>query len=323
MTCTCQQKELDQDTLDSFLELDDAMELEIDRRSRDHIRWLQRALSGVLRIRLNADGRLGPNTRAAIRRFQTRERLPVTGTPGPRTEAALRRRGASPPPEFKLDKTRVRHFVCDPQPLQDIRDNVSRAATNASLRRALETAARRAVTMGLTAARALERSPRSSATRRAFRDAFGRSDRFVPSFRQPTFTWRDSGELVALRLRRAVEQIDSGATRYHCNIRNSNCPGCKRHNSNPNNFGCVDPSSRQTRQSICLGYSFWRSALRGDDHAPSTLIHETLHSHFARFITHSAPAWSRLQNAYCYQKFFFETNGLPVPANVQRRCIHG
>ncbi len=59
------------------------------RLTRATIRAVQR------KLRVRADGRIGPRTRAAIRRFQRREGLPVTGRLHPETLEAL---GVTPRP---------------------------------------------------------------------------------------------------------------------------------------------------------------------------------------------------------------------------------
>jgi peptidoglycan hydrolase-like protein with peptidoglycan-binding domain len=74
------------------------LEGEVNRRSRDYIRWIQRSLNEILGLRLAVDGISGPQTRSAIRSFQQRQRLVVDGIVGPQTEAALIAAGASPPP---------------------------------------------------------------------------------------------------------------------------------------------------------------------------------------------------------------------------------
>jgi hypothetical protein len=70
---------------------------EVNRRSRDYIRWAQRALNRIMGVRLAEDGIFGPQTRSAIRSFQQRSGLKVDGILGPRTEAALIAAGVSPP----------------------------------------------------------------------------------------------------------------------------------------------------------------------------------------------------------------------------------
>jgi hypothetical protein len=70
---------------------------EINRRSRDYIRWVQQALKKVMRLRLKVDGISGPQTRSAIRSFQKRRGLKVDGVVGPQTERALVCAGAPLP----------------------------------------------------------------------------------------------------------------------------------------------------------------------------------------------------------------------------------
>lgn len=71
---------------------------EVSRRSPEHIRWAQNALNRIMNLRLAVDGRLGAQTRSAIRSFQQRSGLSADGDVGPLTEAALIKAGASPPP---------------------------------------------------------------------------------------------------------------------------------------------------------------------------------------------------------------------------------
>jgi peptidoglycan hydrolase-like protein with peptidoglycan-binding domain len=62
---------------------------EVNRRSREYIKWVQQSLNQILGLRLVVDGVMGPQTRSAIRSFQTRHGLAVDGIVGPKTEAAL------------------------------------------------------------------------------------------------------------------------------------------------------------------------------------------------------------------------------------------
>lgn len=71
---------------------------EVDRSSRDYLRWVQDALNRFDGARLDVDGISGPLTRAAVRNFQARKGLGIDGIVGPITEAALVAAGARQPP---------------------------------------------------------------------------------------------------------------------------------------------------------------------------------------------------------------------------------
>lgn len=66
------------------------------RSSRDYIRWIQNALNRVIGLRLTVDGRMGPHTQSAIKRFQQRHRLDANGKIDAKTEAALINESANP-----------------------------------------------------------------------------------------------------------------------------------------------------------------------------------------------------------------------------------
>jgi hypothetical protein len=70
-----------------------------DRAPSDHVAWMQTSLNDALGLRLVVDGVMNAPTRSAIRLFQERRGLAVNGRMGPETEAALRdgSRRASPP----------------------------------------------------------------------------------------------------------------------------------------------------------------------------------------------------------------------------------
>jgi peptidoglycan hydrolase-like protein with peptidoglycan-binding domain len=85
-------------TDDEYADLELEVEGEVDRSSRDYIRWIQRSLNHVMGLQLVVDGIIGPMTRSAIRDFQRRAGLGVDGIVGPLTEQALLRAGVSDPP---------------------------------------------------------------------------------------------------------------------------------------------------------------------------------------------------------------------------------
>jgi peptidoglycan hydrolase-like protein with peptidoglycan-binding domain len=76
----------------------ESLESETGRDSPDYVRWIQQALNRVLGLRLAVDGDIGPQTRSAIRSFQTQKGLTVDGIVGANTEAALIAAGGTRPP---------------------------------------------------------------------------------------------------------------------------------------------------------------------------------------------------------------------------------
>lgn len=71
---------------------------EVDRDSRDYVRWVQRALNSILGFDLKVDGVLGARTRRAVRALQKKFSLAVDGIVGPQTEAILIMLSLKPPP---------------------------------------------------------------------------------------------------------------------------------------------------------------------------------------------------------------------------------
>lgn len=54
-----------------------------------YVRWVQRCLNRAMNLRLQVPGIMGPETRSAIRSFQSQQGLAVTGIAGPETKEAL------------------------------------------------------------------------------------------------------------------------------------------------------------------------------------------------------------------------------------------
>ena len=71
---------------------------EVNRSSRDYIKWVQQSLNQILGLWLAIDGISGTQTRSAVRSFQQQRGLTVDGIVGLQTEAALIAAGAGNPP---------------------------------------------------------------------------------------------------------------------------------------------------------------------------------------------------------------------------------
>ena len=74
------------------------LEFEINRSSRDYIKWVQTSLNRIIGARLVVDGISGSQTREAVQTFQRQKGLTADGIVGPITEGALIAAGASRPP---------------------------------------------------------------------------------------------------------------------------------------------------------------------------------------------------------------------------------
>lgn len=75
---------------------------EVNRASKDYGRWIQSALNRILGLRLTVDGVIGPQTRSAVRTFQSRVGITADGVVGPVTERHLVQQGAGQPPGTAL-----------------------------------------------------------------------------------------------------------------------------------------------------------------------------------------------------------------------------
>jgi len=78
---------------------EDEWEDEVNRSSRDYIRWVQQSLNTVMSLTLAVDGIVGPMTASAVRSFQQKFGLTVDGIVGPQTEAMLISVTATVPPQ--------------------------------------------------------------------------------------------------------------------------------------------------------------------------------------------------------------------------------
>ena len=78
---------------------EDEWEDEVNRSSREYIRWVQQSLNTVMSLSLAVDGIVGPMTASAVRSFQQKFGLTVDGIVGPQTEAMLISVTATVPPQ--------------------------------------------------------------------------------------------------------------------------------------------------------------------------------------------------------------------------------
>jgi hypothetical protein len=158
--------------------------------------------------------------------------------------------------------TRVGKFFCTNVELDAIRAFLGQRAITAPLLRAsVEDAAGRAVSLATKAADALDRSGRTNTSRQVFCEAFGVTPEFVPPWRFSKVgdvyawargsIWRDIGELIAIRLRRAAKILDGGCIHYFCWGTADRCP-----ESSTPPTGKFATSSFRGVYRICLGGPF-------------------------------------------------------------------
>ena len=96
------------------------LEEEVNRNSREYVRWIQESLNKILGINLVVDGIIGPKTRGAIKSFQQKNRLEVDGIVGPITESELIKTGASLPPGAGSNV----NIPSYPQPISGVPKNI-------------------------------------------------------------------------------------------------------------------------------------------------------------------------------------------------------
>jgi len=214
--------------------------------------------------------------------------------------------------------TRVGSLTCSDTEHASVENLLQMSIPPATLRAAVETSAGAVVSLINTAAATLDRPSRTAASRAAFCAAFGVTPEFVPAWRS-TLTgvvrWRDLGELVAIRLRDAAKIIDGGCIRYFCWGSAAHCPECT---GAPTTY--ISCSSFRGQYTICLGDGFWRAWQAGDTVTTDlNLLHEALHIYFSTTVAHTG----RTGNAYCYQSYVANINGLTIPQRITDRCPVG
>jgi hypothetical protein len=235
--------------------------------------------------------------------------------------------GEAAPPRCTPVGTQVsaNSFTCTPIEQALVATTLGEAFPVAALREVVNSSAARAGMLAGTAASSLDIANRTAASRMAFCSSFGVLPDFVPAWRATLpglVRWRDLGELIAIRLRKAAAILDGGCIRYFCWGNTVYCPDCT---DPPQKY--VACSSWKGRYVICIGPSFWKRWLaRNETGNDLTLLHECLHIVFQRtvgdkFYDKQQQVLNRpIANAYCYTKFVACINRLPVPKWMLQRC---
>jgi len=191
----------------------------------------------------------------------------------------------------------VQRYGCSATEQSAIEQALQMSVAPGALRKALEDAATEAIAAIRHASGTLQVSPRSDRTRRLFKEAFGTTPEFVPTWRTKSAKWIDRGDLVAMRLNAVARLLSSGWIRYFCWGDPTRCPECS--SKPPNYFAC---SSWGKRYVICLGRAFWNAWKDRDTSTmASTLIHESLHIYFGKLIAHGEKG--RYGSSDCYERF--------------------
>lgn len=238
-----------------------------------------------------------------------------------------------------------RHFDCDPATFERLLRRLraefpGRVVTTTAegLRSGLGAAVDLAVRRARAAAGALRARPRSAKVKSLFQDAFAVSPDFVPSWRTRDAGWADLGELVAIRLEDAANDLADGSIHFYCwNDARDICKGDleKYRAETPGHPGGCVSGNTPGPSKMCLGLEFWVWLIRGDfEKMAAVLIHEALHDFFMCFIIHGSAAGGanvtsdthggprRFRNANCYVVFMMGYAGKDLPECTRSRCLN-
>ena len=219
------------------------------------------------------------------------------------------------PAEAQLAPARI--VTCSAAELARVRAVVGRPVGVADVRAAITRAARQAYQEATAVSRALRSEPRSEATIRLFRGVFNVPPGFVPRWRPLDASWRDLGELVAIRFERAATILSGGYMHFFCWGSVAHCPECA---GPPDYRAC---SSYQGRHYICLGTPWWEWFRDGGAQRrgfmASTLLHEALHIYFRLEHHRATIGRPSVNNMYCYDTLLARMNGrTPKPCDAER-----
>jgi hypothetical protein len=223
--------------------------------------------------------------------------------------------------EYMLSPTRL--FTCSAADRAAIVRIVG-PITDAQVRSVVRAAITQATREARATARALRTRPRAPETTRIFGSVFNVPPTFVPAWRTANSTWRDLGDLVALRLERAASDLDAGYTRYFClgtepDVRAYTTPTAAVA-ANRHRLWLGDEWWRWWRQSQ-QGSAAQRRKFRG--WMASTLLHEALHIHFVLSHYTATPGRPSVNNMYCYDTLVARFHGRPPKEDDEMRCRTG
>jgi hypothetical protein len=207
-------------------------------------------------------------------------------------------------------------FSCTKAERVQVQAVLGHMVTAAELRRAVGTAVAQAQRDAMTASRALRARPRSVRTSRIFRSIFNVPPTFVPAWHPGNASWRDLGELVALRIENGSRILGGGYMHFFCWGSTARCPECAEP---PASYRAC--SSYQGRHHICLGREWWqwyRDGHRG--FMASTLLHEAMHIYF-RLEHHKATVGRpSVNNMYCYDTLVAIFSGRTPKPGDRDKC---
>jgi hypothetical protein len=196
--------------------------------------------------------------------------------------------------ERQLSPTRL--LSCSPPERARVAAVVGRPVSAGEVRRAVGGAVAQATREARATARLLRMRPRSARTTQVFRAVFNVPPTFVPRWRPANATWRDLGDLVALRLERAAGILTGGHMRLFCWGSVAHCPECTQP---PTAYRAC--SSYRGRYHICIGQEWWRwFRQRRRGFMASTLLHEALHIYFRLEHHRAAIGRPSVNNVHCY-----------------------
>ncbi len=221
--------------------------------------------------------------------------------------------------EFEAELSPTRLFSCTDAERTHVAGVLGRPISAAQARAAVGGAMTKARRDASTVVRALRTHPRSSRTTRIFRSVFNVPPTFVPDWRPANASWRDLGELVAIRVENAARIVVGGHMRVFCWGSVANCPECT---SPPTDY--VACSSYRGRYHICLGRQWWLWHGAGKlGFTGSTFLHEALHIYFRLEHHRATVGRPSVNNVYCYETLIALLVGREPKPGHRDRCARG